>query len=124
MSRWHVRLAELRACRAHESGVVQDVQNVQYPATDRTFEHFEQFEQSAESRTPEFARLVPRKHGEARLEQPCRARRGRVQVLDGAFLHFCVECGRFGAFGYDVRLSAHQMGRWYCTEHRAHGDAR
>ena len=38
------------------------------------------------------------------LEEPCAARRGRVQEINGALLHFCVECGRFGAFGYDINL--------------------
>jgi hypothetical protein len=36
--------------------------------------------------------------GEPGHEQPCAARRGRVQELDGVFLHFCVECGRFGSY--------------------------
>lgn len=65
-------------------------------------------------------RLVPDAAGEPGLELPCAARRGRVQTLDGAFLHFCVECGRFGAFGYGVRLRAGHTGRWYCGEHRPH----
>jgi hypothetical protein len=56
--------------------------------------------------------------GEPGLEQPCAARRGRVQELEGAFLHFCCRCGRFAAFGYGVRLRARQLGRWYCGEHR------
>jgi len=50
--------------------------------------------------------------------QPCDARRGRVQQLNAVFLHFCVECGRFGPYGYGVRLRAGQFGRWYCREHR------
>jgi hypothetical protein len=54
-------------------------------------------------------------------EQPCASRRGRVQELDGVFLHFCVECGRFGPFGYGVSLRAGQLGRWYCHEHRPQG---
>jgi hypothetical protein len=57
--------------------------------------------------------------GEPSLEQPCVARRGRVQELDGGpFLHFCCQCGRFAAFGYGVRLRAGRLGRWYCGEHR------
>jgi hypothetical protein len=40
-------------------------------------------------------------------------------MLDsGAFLHFCCRCGRFGAFGYGVRLRTGQPGRWFCGEHR------
>ena len=59
--------------------------------------------------------------GEPGHEEPCAARRGRVQEKDGVFLHFCVECGRFGPFGYGVRLRAGQLGRWYCREHRPQG---
>jgi hypothetical protein len=68
--------------------------------------------------TVQSERVMPIADGEPGLEQPCAARRGRVQVLDGAFLHFCVECGRFAAFGCGVRLRAGQLGRWYCGEHR------
>jgi hypothetical protein len=51
------------------------------------------------------------------VEQPCASRRaGRVQHLDGAFLHFCCHCGRFAAFGYGVHLRAGRLGRWYCGE--------
>jgi hypothetical protein len=56
--------------------------------------------------------------GEPGHEHPCAARRGRLQELNGVFLHFCVECGRFGPYGYGVRLRAGQLGRWYCREHR------
>ena len=63
-------------------------------------------------------RVVPVAIGEPGLEQPCACRRGRVQVLDGVFLHFCCRCGRFAAFGYGVRLRAGELGRWYCGEHR------
>jgi hypothetical protein len=63
-------------------------------------------------------RLVPHTVGEPGLEDPCAARRGRVQQLDRAFLHFCVECGRFAAFGYGVHLRTGQLGSWYCGEHR------
>jgi hypothetical protein len=45
-------------------------------------------------------------------------RRGRVEVRDGVFLHFCEVCGAWGAFGYGVRLRAGHLGRWYCAEHR------
>jgi hypothetical protein len=68
-----------------------------------------------------FARVIPLADGEPCLDQPCAARRGRVQELDGAFLHFCVHCGRFAAFGYGVHLSAGRRGRWYCGEHRPEG---
>jgi hypothetical protein len=69
-------------------------------------------------RAPNFARLVPQTASEPGLEQPCAARRGKVLELNGAFLHFCCRCGRFGAFGYGVRLRAGKLGRWYCGEHR------
>ena len=48
-------------------------------------------------------------------------RRGRILEFGGALLHFCVECGRFGPFGYGVSLRAGQLGRWYCREHRPQG---
>jgi hypothetical protein len=67
-----------------------------------------------------FSRIVPFADGEPGLEQECDARRGRVQEVDGAFLHFCVQCGRFAAFGYGVRLRVGRLGRWYCGEHRPH----
>jgi hypothetical protein len=67
-------------------------------------------------------RVAPTVDGEPGLEQPSLARRGRVVVLDkGVILHFCVKCGRFGAFGYGVRLRAGHPGRWYCGEHRPRG---
>jgi hypothetical protein len=51
-------------------------------------------------------------------EQPCASRRGLVVEENGALLHFCVECGRFGHFGVDVSLRQGRTGRWYCGEHR------
>ena len=57
--------------------------------------------------------------GEPEFEQPCVTRRGRVEVRpDGVFLHFCAECGAWGAFGYGVLLRAGRTGRWYCGKHR------
>ena len=35
-----------------------------------------------------------------------------------AMVRFCVQCDRFGPFGYGVRLRAGLLGRWYCGEHR------
>ena len=55
---------------------------------------------------------------EPAYSEPCIARRGRVEARDGLFLHFCVECGAWGAFGYGVNLRADQLGRWYCAAHR------
>ncbi len=64
-------------------------------------------------------RTVAGTNGEPSIEQPCAARRGRVQVLpDGPMLHFCCRCGCFAAFGYGVRLRAGRLGRWFCGEHR------
>ncbi len=54
--------------------------------------------------------------GEPPFDQPCPDRRGLVRREGTAFLHFCVVCGGWGAFGYDVLGS--RPGRWYCLEHR------
>ena len=70
---------------------------------------------------PLFGRVTQPTEGEPGLEMPCAARRGRIQEVEGAFLHFCVECGAFGAFGYGVNLRAGRLGRWYCAEHRPRG---
>jgi hypothetical protein len=51
------------------------------------------------------------------LEEPCEARRGRVEEKNGRLLHFCVDCGRFGPFGDGVELRAGRLGRWYCRQH-------
>lgn len=77
------------------------------------------------SPTPWFKRVIPLAEGEPSLEMPCASRRGRVQDLEGAIvLHFCAECGAWGAFGYGVNLSAGRPGRWYCAEHRPQWAAR
>ena len=55
------------------------------------------------------------------FSEPCVARRGRVEARDDLFLHFCLECGAWGAFGYGVNLRADQLGRWYCAAHRRQG---
>ena len=53
------------------------------------------------------------------LRQPRAARRGRVEELpDGSSLHFCTECGAWGAFGYGVNMRAGRQGRWFCAAHR------
>ena len=67
------------------------------------------------------APVLPIAPGEPGLQQPCPARRGRIQELDGVFLHYCCQCGRFGAFGYGVHLRTGRLGRWYCGEHRPQG---
>ena len=69
----------------------------------------------------QFERVIQSIEDEPGLELPYAARRGRVQELEGVFLHFCAECGAYGAFGYGVRLRAGQLGRWYCAAHRPLG---
>jgi len=54
--------------------------------------------------------------GEPPFDQSCVPRRGRVERQGGLFLHFCVACGAWGAFGYGVTND--RPGRWYCREHR------
>jgi hypothetical protein len=54
--------------------------------------------------------------GDTPFEERCLDRRGVVERTGGAFLHFCVECGRWGAYGYGV--TGDNPGRWYCREHR------
>jgi hypothetical protein len=69
--------------------------------------------------TPWFERRASPVPGEPPYDQPCLARRGRVAHKDGGFLHFCVSCGAWGAFGYGVL--GDRPGRWYCSEHRPSG---
>jgi hypothetical protein len=85
----------LLAAREYESNEINLVRRPPWPPSDR--------------QAPE---------GEPELEQTCSARRGRVEETGGVLLHFCIECGRFGPYGYGVRLRAGQLGRWYCHEHR------
>ena len=68
------------------------------------------------SQTAQFEQLAPLE--EPALEQPCAARRGQVRQDGKTFLHFCVDCGAFGPFGYGVSLRTGQLGRWYCSKHR------
>jgi hypothetical protein len=66
-----------------------------------------------------FQRIASPTEGEPRFDQPCAGRRGRTEELPGRiFLHFCIECGRWGAFGYGVNLRAGRLGAWYCATHR------
>jgi len=72
--------------------------------------------------SPWFKRVITPVKGEPGLEMPCASRRGRVQELEGGVvLHFCAECGAWGAFGYSVNLRARRLGRWYCAAHRPQG---
>ena len=52
------------------------------------------------------------------VEQPCVTRRDRIEQRPDVFLHFCVECGRWGAFGFGVNLQEGRLGRWYCAAHQ------
>jgi hypothetical protein len=56
--------------------------------------------------------------GEPGFDQPCDTRRGRVEERPDGFLHFCLVCGRWGAFGYGVSLRRGRLGHWYCAAHR------
>jgi hypothetical protein len=67
--------------------------------------------------TPTPSSLTSAPPAEPGLEEPCAARRGRVQEINGVLLHFCVECGRFGSLGCGVELRAGRLGRWYCRAH-------
>jgi hypothetical protein len=73
--------------------------------------------------SPWFERFVPPMELEPSFSVPCIARRGRVEERERVLLHFCVECGRWGAFGYGVSLRTGRVGRWYCTAHRPRGGA-
>jgi hypothetical protein len=70
-----------------------------------------------------FERTAPPADGEPGYAEPCSKRRGRMEHRDGAFLHFCVQCGAWGSYGYDVGLRAGHPGHWYCSGHRR-GSAR
>jgi hypothetical protein len=50
------------------------------------------------------------------FEQPYPERRGLVERRGRLFLHFCVHCGRWGAYGYGATSA--KPGRWYCRMHR------
>jgi hypothetical protein len=74
--------------------------------------------------SPWFESVARPAEGEPGFELPCAARRGRVGDLDGVFVHFCAECGRWGVYGCGVNLRAGRLGRWYCAAHRPQGTAR
>ena len=74
------------------------------------------------SPAPWFERVAAPVKGEPGFESACATRRGRIEELpDGLLLHFCAECGAWGAFGYGVNLRASRLGRWYCAAHRPQG---
>jgi hypothetical protein len=45
-------------------------------------------------------------------------RRGFVGYVDGRFVHYCPECGEWGAHGIGVFLRRGKLGVWYCAEHK------
>jgi hypothetical protein len=55
-------------------------------------------------------------YSEPSFETPCSERRGLIERRGGIFLHFCVECGRWGSYGYGT--TSQNPGRWYCHLHR------
>jgi hypothetical protein len=153
MNRWRSRLAELRTGAQETPSFVQNVQNVQNPLLGPTFEHFERFERRARapSQTTEprgaarcvdiqaeptalefavvapsdwFKRVAPPGEGEPAFDKSCSARRGLIEERRSVLLHFCAECGAWGAFGYGVNLCAGRLGRWYCAKHRPRNSVR
>jgi hypothetical protein len=50
-------------------------------------------------------------------DQPCPSRCGRIERTGAIFLHFCVTCGAWGAYGYGVTRD--RPGLWYCGKHRS-----
>jgi hypothetical protein len=52
-------------------------------------------------------------------DQPYLARRGVIRCSAGRFEHFCVVCGAWGGFGFEV--TAEEPGHWYCFRHRPGG---
>lgn len=55
----------------------------------------------------------------ARDDEPDPSRVGLVQFEPGKpFLHYCMVCGAWGAWGFDVFLLKGRTGRWYCSAHR------
>jgi hypothetical protein len=65
-----------------------------------------------------FARFAQPTEDEPNFDVPCSARRGRIEERDGLFLHFCFDCGAWGAYGYGINLRSGRLGRWYCAVHR------
>ena len=45
-------------------------------------------------------------------------RRGFVGNVDGKFVHYCVECGAWGTWGYDCFPEQGRLGNWFCGKHR------
>ena len=78
---------------------------------------------SEDSPTTSAAVIAPRRWvevvagaNESSFEMPCPERRGLVERRGRLSLHFCIECGRWGAYGYGA--TGDNPGRWYCWLHR------
>jgi hypothetical protein len=59
---------------------------------------------------------APERWQDPPYDQPCPYRRGHIERRGAIFLHFCIVCGAWGAFGYGI--TEYHPGRWYCSEHR------
>ena len=56
---------------------------------------------------------------QSREDEPDPARVGVVRFAEGEpFVHYCVVCGAWGAFGCDMDILTGRTGRWYCRDHR------
>jgi hypothetical protein len=67
--------------------------------------------------TPWFRNAMgPHRTQDPPYDQPSPYRRGHIERRGALFLHFCIVCGAWGAFGYGI--TEDQPGRWYCSEHR------
>jgi hypothetical protein len=121
MSRWHARLAELRASRNEAITavqIVQNVQNVQNSPAAPTFEHFEHIEQRTEparsagalAEADERAAIVEFEGGAPRAWAEALARldpaRPPADVQLHRWLQFIDDCGRFLDDGWAERAAA------------------
>jgi hypothetical protein len=57
------------------------------------------------------------------VDEEVSARRGRVQELQGTFLHFLHRVRRHSSFGYGVNTRPGRIGHWYCAVRRSRGGA-
>jgi hypothetical protein len=109
MSRWHTRLAELRASGRGAAARVQNVQFVQNVSSTADFECFEHFEQPLEPRVPHYAPTTDGNGGSrewaeglARLD-PAKTPR---DLPEQRWLTFIADCHRFIEGGWATRAVA------------------
>lgn len=51
--------------------------------------------------------------------EPAPARAGLVRCEPGEpFVHYCMTCGAWGAFGIGVDILSGRTGRWFCRDHK------